>query len=100
MLEICSSVPSSVLQPLLTKQKAAIRIIANKKYNDHTEAILKALSILPFPDLITTVGGLETETCKHCTGDSPFKDTVLLIVSPERVVSWAACASWNTRYPF
>ncbi len=21
-----------------------------------------------------TVGGLETETCKHCTGDSPFKD--------------------------
>jgi hypothetical protein len=47
-----------------------------------------------------TVGGLETETCKHCTGDSPFKDTVLLIVSSERVVSWAACASWNTCYPF
>jgi hypothetical protein len=34
-----------------------------------------------------TVGGLETETCKHCTGDSPFKDTVLLIVSSNRVVS-------------
>jgi hypothetical protein len=47
-----------------------------------------------------TVGGLETETRKHCTGDSPFKDTVLLIVSADRVVSWAACASWNACYPF
>jgi hypothetical protein len=48
----------------------------------------------------STVGGLETETCKHCTGDSPFKDTVLLIVSYDRVVSWAACASWKACYPF
>ncbi len=50
--------------------------------------------------LIYTVGGLETETRKHCIGDSPFKDTVLLIVSSDRVVSWAACASWNACYPF
>ncbi len=47
-----------------------------------------------------TVGGLETETCKHCTGDSPFKDTILLIVFSDRVVSWAACASWKACYPF
>ncbi len=47
-----------------------------------------------------TVGGLETETCKHCTGDSSFKDTILLIVSSDRLVSWAACASWKACYPF
>ncbi len=52
-LEIWSSTNPSFLQPLLTKQKAAIRIIANKKYNDHTEPIFKTLSILPLNDLIT-----------------------------------------------
>jgi hypothetical protein len=44
--------PPSGLKPLISKQKAAIRIIAGRKYNDHT--IFKKLSILPFPDLITT----------------------------------------------
>jgi hypothetical protein len=52
-LEIWSSTTPSLLQPLITKQKAAIRIIAKKKYNDHTEPLFKALSILPLNDLIT-----------------------------------------------
>jgi hypothetical protein len=53
-IEIWSSVPPSTLQPLITKQKVAVRIIANKKYNDHTEPIFKLLSILPLTDLITS----------------------------------------------
>ncbi len=51
-IEIWSSAPSSALQPLIIKQKTAIRIVANKKYNDHTEPLFKELSILPLPDLI------------------------------------------------
>jgi hypothetical protein len=42
-----SAASPSVLQPLVIKQKATIRIIANKKYTDHTEPLFKALSILP-----------------------------------------------------
>jgi hypothetical protein len=51
-IEIWSSTNPSFLQPIFTKQKAAVRIIANKKYNDHTEPIFKSLSILPLNDLI------------------------------------------------
>jgi hypothetical protein len=51
-IEIWSSAPSSALQPLIIKQKTAIRIVANKKYNDRTEPLFKELSILPLPDLI------------------------------------------------
>jgi hypothetical protein len=52
-IEIWSSVPFSTLQPLISKQKAAIRIISNRKYNDHTEPLFKQHSILPLADLIT-----------------------------------------------
>jgi hypothetical protein len=52
-IEIWSSCSSSTIQPLITKQKAAIRIISNKKYNDRTEPLFKNLNILPLPDLIT-----------------------------------------------
>jgi hypothetical protein len=52
-VEIWSNVPLSLLNPLITKQKAAIRIISNKPYNAHTEPLFKALSILPLSDLIT-----------------------------------------------
>jgi hypothetical protein len=53
-IEIWSTVPSSVLQPLINKQKTAMRIIVKRKYNDHTEPLFKALSILPLTDLITS----------------------------------------------
>ncbi len=43
----------STLYSLITKQKAAIRIISNKKYNDHTEPLFKEVKMLPLPDLIT-----------------------------------------------
>jgi hypothetical protein len=52
-IEIWSCVPPSILKPLITKQKTAIRIISNSHYNAHTEPIFKALSILPFTDLVT-----------------------------------------------
>jgi hypothetical protein len=45
-----------------------------------------------------TVGDLETETFKLCTGDPNSKDTALPIVSSDRVVSWAAYASWKACY--
>jgi hypothetical protein len=52
-LEIWSSASKNYLQPLITKQKAAVRILANKKYNEHTEPLFKSLSILTLPDLIS-----------------------------------------------
>jgi hypothetical protein len=52
---------------------------------DWLSSMLEDLTLNPGP--LCTVGGLETETCKHSTGNSPFKDTVLLIVSSDRVVS-------------
>jgi hypothetical protein len=51
-LEIWSTASSSLLQPLILKQKAAIRLLANRRYNDHTEPLFKELSILPLSDLI------------------------------------------------
>jgi hypothetical protein len=51
-VEIWSSVPCHVLSPIITKQKAAIRIITNSKYNAHTEPLFKKLSILPLMNLI------------------------------------------------
>ncbi len=48
---------------------------------------------------LCTVGGLETETFKLCTGDPTSKDTALPTVSSDRVVSWAAYASWKAFYP-
>jgi hypothetical protein len=53
-IEIWSSASPSALQPLIIKQKTTIRIVANRKYNDHTEPLFKELSILPLPDLITS----------------------------------------------
>ena len=51
-IEIWSSVPPSLLKPLVTKQKAAIRLISNKPYNYHTEPLFKSLAILPLASLI------------------------------------------------
>jgi hypothetical protein len=42
-IEIWSTASPSLIQPLIKKQKAAIRIISNKKYNDHTEPLFKNL---------------------------------------------------------
>ncbi len=52
-LEVWSCVSPALLQPLIKKQKAAIRIVGGGRYNDHTEPIFKSLSILPLQDLIT-----------------------------------------------
>jgi len=51
-LEIWSSASENLLVDIYKKQKNAIRIITNSKYNTHTKPLFKQLSILPFPDLI------------------------------------------------
>jgi hypothetical protein len=48
---IWSSIPESNLKPLFLKQKQAIRIISDSKYNAHTKPLFKSLRILPLPDL-------------------------------------------------
>ena len=40
------------LQGIIKKQKAAIRILANAKYNDHSSPLFKSLKILPFEALV------------------------------------------------
>jgi len=47
----CSS--ENLLKTLHLKQKNAVRIVSNSKYNAHTEPLYKKLMILPFPQLCT-----------------------------------------------
>jgi len=42
---------SSLLKPIVTKQKMAISILSNAKHNSHTEPLFKILNILPFSQL-------------------------------------------------
>jgi len=50
-VEIWSCTVTSHLKVLITKQKAAIRILSNSKYNSHTEPLFKKLEILPLIQL-------------------------------------------------
>ncbi len=52
-VEIWGSASPSLLQPLIKKQKMAIRLISGANYNSHTEPLFKKLSILPLTNLIT-----------------------------------------------
>jgi hypothetical protein len=47
----CSS--NTQINSIFAMQKKAIRIVAKKKYNSHTEPIFKQLAILPLPDLVS-----------------------------------------------
>jgi hypothetical protein len=49
---IWSCAPSSVINILVKKQKAAIRLIHNSAYNAHTESLFKSSAILPLNHLI------------------------------------------------
>jgi len=49
--QLWSCCSESLLKPIITKQKMAIRILSNVKYNSHTEPLFKKLTILPFPQL-------------------------------------------------
>jgi len=49
--EVWTSASESLLNKLFLKQKAAIRIITNSKYNAHTQPLFKKLEILPLHDL-------------------------------------------------
>jgi len=50
-IHIWSNTNESFLKSLFIKQKQAIRIITNSKYNSHTEPQFKELNILPLPTL-------------------------------------------------
>ena len=49
--QLWSCCTESLLKPIITKQKMAIRILSNAKYNSHTEPLFKKLNILPFAQL-------------------------------------------------
>ena len=49
---IYSSALPSVLNPLIIKQKMAIRCITNSKYNAHTAPLFKKQKVLPFESLV------------------------------------------------
>ena len=48
---IWSSAKANILNPIFIKQKAAVRIVCNAKYNSHTEPLFKTAKILPLPKL-------------------------------------------------
>jgi hypothetical protein len=50
-IQAWSCTSESLLKPIFIKQKQAIRILSNAKYNAHTEPLFKNLRILPFPKL-------------------------------------------------
>lgn len=50
--EIWSSASDNLLNEIYKKQKIAIRLITNSKFNAHTQPLFKKYSILPFPDLV------------------------------------------------
>jgi hypothetical protein len=55
-IQLWSSTPQSLINSLFKLQKKAIRIVANAKFNAHTEPLFKKMEILPLPDLITYFG--------------------------------------------
>ena len=52
-LPIWSCTTNKILQPIVTKQKIAIRLITGSKFNSHTEPLFKKLNIVPFNNLIS-----------------------------------------------
>jgi hypothetical protein len=52
-IQLWSCTSQSLINSLFKLQKKAIRIIANAKFNAHTEPLFKQLEILPLPDLIS-----------------------------------------------
>jgi hypothetical protein len=50
-IQAWSCTSDNLLKPIILKQKQAIRILSNSKYNAHTEPLFKKLRILPFPKL-------------------------------------------------
>jgi Reverse transcriptase (RNA-dependent DNA polymerase) len=51
-IQIWSCCSESILKQLFLKQKNAIRILSNARYNAHTEPLFKNLCILPLPKLV------------------------------------------------
>jgi hypothetical protein len=45
---VWSCTNQNILNPLVAKQKMAVRLVFNAKYNAHTEPLFKKADILPF----------------------------------------------------
>jgi len=52
-IHVYSSANDGLLNSIFKKQKMALRIITNSRYNSHTEPLFKKLRILQFPQLCT-----------------------------------------------
>jgi hypothetical protein len=52
-IHVWGSASASNIDPLISKQKSAIRIISEQKYNAHTEPLFRSHKILPLKNLIT-----------------------------------------------
>jgi hypothetical protein len=50
-IQIWSSASAGAISELFRQQKAAIWIITNSRYNQHTEPLFKGTNILPLPNL-------------------------------------------------
>jgi len=50
--EVWTSVSDHLLHQIALKQKTALRIITNARYNAHTQPLFKKLNILPFKELV------------------------------------------------
>ncbi len=51
-IQVWSCAPNFIINDLFKKQKIAIRLLSNSKYNAHTEPLFKTFDILPLPSLI------------------------------------------------
>ena len=74
-IEIWSSAAPSLLKPLYTKQKAAIRLISLQPYNSHTEPLFKTSNILPLPQLVTYFKVKFMHSYIYNTAPSAFSNT-------------------------
>jgi hypothetical protein len=73
--EIWGCATDSVINDLFKKQKKAIRIICNEKYNAHTENLFKKLEILKLPDLIKICKLKLVYQILHCQAPSLLHNT-------------------------
>ena len=51
-IQVWSCAPNFIINDLFKKQKIALRLLSNSKYNAHTEPLFKTFDILPLPSLI------------------------------------------------
>jgi len=84
-IETWSCTSESTLKPLITKQKAAIRIISNSKYNAHTEPLFKKLAILPINSLITCTNLKFVHSCIFNHSPTALRNTWITAIEQRHI---------------